>query len=122
MLIGLFLLLSSLLLGGNPEVFYIDKIEKGIKKFVVDKERKKELNDILKDYNKSVKAFHTTRNGYVKTLKTQSLDRNTPDQWYKDFFDARLQDRKDIHAEFIRQRLALQERITDEEWTEIINP
>lgn len=121
MLIGLFLLLSSLLFGGNPEVFYIDKIENGVKKFVTDKDRKKELDDVLKDYNNSVKEFHKTRDGYVKQLKSKSLDRNTPDQWYKDFFEARLVDRKNIHAEFIDQRIKLQENITDDEWAQIMD-
>ena len=36
--------------GGSLEVFYIDKIEDGVKKYVTDKDRKKELQGYFKEY------------------------------------------------------------------------
>ena len=43
MLIGLFTLLLGIFGVGSEDVFYLDKIDKGVKKYVTDKERKKEL-------------------------------------------------------------------------------
>ncbi len=48
MIIGIYTLLMVLLGGGSTEVFYVDNLEKGVKKYVDDKDTKKEILDTLK--------------------------------------------------------------------------
>ena len=48
MLIVLFTLFMTLF-GGNVDIFYVDKIEQGIKKEIIDKERK---NDTLQQLDR----------------------------------------------------------------------
>ena len=53
MIIGTIALLALLFGGGTGELFFVDQLEKGIKEFVIDKDRQK---DILSDL-KTSKAF-----------------------------------------------------------------
>ena len=48
MIIGLVALFGVLFGGGSLDYFYIDKIEQGVNKEVVDKDRKEELKNELK--------------------------------------------------------------------------
>ena len=121
MLIGIATLLMSLFAGGSLDVFYIDKIEPGVKKEVVDKDRKKELQGNLKEYTKKVKEFNKVRKNQLKELRKKNLDRSTTEEWYVDFYKTRLQERIDLQKEFIKQRLELQEMVTDIEWDAIMS-
>ena len=121
MLIGIATLLMSLFAGGSLDVFYIDKIEQGVKKEVVDKDRKKELQGNLKEYTKKVKEFNKVRKNQLKELRKKNLDRSTTEEWYVDFYKTRLQERIDLQKEFIKQRLELQEMVTDIEWDAIMS-
>ena len=120
MLIGLFTLLLGIFGVGSEDVFYLDKIDKGIKKYVTDQERKKELQGDLKNYTKALNQFAKILKGHLKELKKKNHDRNTTRQWYVDFFDSRMEERKELQALFIDQRSNLQKNITEDEWTEIM--
>jgi hypothetical protein len=106
--------------GGNMEVFYIDKIDQGIKEYVIDKERKKDLQSDLKVYTKAVKEFNKKRKSQLKDLKKKNLDRNTPDKWYLDFFNTTMEERKKLQATFINGRIELQQKIRDDEWAKMM--
>ena len=87
MLVGLATLLMSLFGGGSLDVFYIDKIEQGIKKEVDDKDRKKDLQSDLKAYTKSTKEFNKVLKNQLKDLKKKNLDRSTTEEWYAEFYE-----------------------------------
>ena len=110
----------SLFFGGSLDVFYIDKIEQGVNKEVVDKDRKKDLKSDLKVYSKSVKEFNKVRKNQLKDLRKKNLDRSTTGEWYADFYAARLQERIKHQKTFIDQRIVLQQKITDDEWDAIM--
>jgi hypothetical protein len=120
MIIGIATLIMSLFGGGSLDAFYIDKIEQGIKKEVVDKDRKKELQGDLKAYTKTVKEFNKVRKNQFKDLKQKNLDRSTSESWYVEFFESRLQERIELQKTFIGQRMTLQQKITDDEWEAIM--
>lgn len=120
MIIGLVTLITMLFGAGSVDVFYIDKIEQGINKNITDKERKKELKVELEDYTKSVKTFNKRRGKEIKLLRKKNLDKTTTEEWYKDFFDLRMQERKELALLFIDQRMELQKNITQEEWDNIM--
>ncbi len=120
MLIGLATLIMSLFFGGSVDVFYIDKIEQGINKEVVDKDRKKDLKSDLKVYSKSVKEFNKVRKNQLKDLRKKNLDRSTTEEWYAEFYASRMQERIKHQKTFIDQRIVLQQKITDDEWDAIM--
>ena len=121
MIIGLVTLLISLFSGGGLEVFYIDEIEKGVDKYVNDKDRKKELHLYFKEYQKINKSWNKGKEKDLKELKKQNLDRAVSIGWYEDFFKKRLDQTAEIQAEFIDYRINIQNAINDEEWAQIID-
>lgn len=120
MIIGLLTLLMSMFGMGSVEVFYLDKLEEGIKKEIVDKDRRQELQDELKEYSKTSKEFRKVLKGDLKELRQKNLDRNTTMEWYETFYDSRMKERLELQETFIEKRISLQEKITEEEWDAII--
>jgi hypothetical protein len=116
--IALFALLFG---GGSTDMFYIDKMDKGIKEYVVDKERKKELLDSIKVADKAMAKFEKELSKHIKELLKKNTDRDTPDQWFEDFFEARMNDRMDWQEFVLNKRIYLQNTIKPEEWGDIIN-
>ena len=106
--------------GGGLEVFYIDKIEKGVNVYVTDKDRKKELHGYFKEYQKTHKGWNKGREKDLKELKKQNLDRAVSVSWYRDFFEKRLDQTSEVQADFIDYRINLQNAINDDEWAQII--
>jgi hypothetical protein len=120
MIVGLAALFAMLFGGGSLDYYYIDKIEEGVKKEVVDKDRKKALQAELKAYTKVVKEFYKVRNKDLKELKTKNLERGVNEDYYLDFFDKRMQARIKLQKTTLDSRLSLQEKITDDEWDAIM--
>lgn len=121
MIIGIATLIMTLFGGGSLEVFYIDKIEQGVNKYVTDKDRKKELQANFKDYSKTYKAAAKEASKHMKEFKKQNLDRTVQLSWYEDFFVLALKRRVETQTEYIQYRLDLQETLTDKEWDQIMN-
>lgn len=120
MIVGLVSLIMLLFGGGSIDYFYVDKIEEGIKKDVVDKDRKKELQAETKAFTKIVKEFNKTRKKQFKELREKNLDRGNNTEYYLDFFKQLNEERIKLQNSTIDVRLALQEKITDEEWDAIM--
>ena len=114
------LIISFLFGGGSLEVFYIDKIEQGVKKYVTDKDRKKELEGYFKEYQKTFKSYNKGKQSDLKNLKKQNLDRAVAITWYEDFFKKRLDATAKVQHEFINYRINLQNAILDDEWAQIM--
>ena len=115
------LIIAALFGGGSLEVFYIDKIEKGVSKYVTDKDRKKELHGYFKEYQKTHKSWNKRKEKDLKEFKKQNLDRAVSVSWYEDFFKKRLDQTAEVQADFIDYRINLQNAINDEEWAQIID-
>jgi hypothetical protein len=121
MLIGLATLIAALFGGGGVDYFYLDKIELGVKKEIVDKDLKKDIEDDLKDFTKKVKEFRKNREGQLKELKEKNLNKSTSEEWYADFFAERMKERIEFQNITIDTRLVVQNKITDDEWAAIMN-
>ncbi len=114
------LIIALLFAGGSLEVFYIDKIEKGVKKYVSDDDRRKELQGYFKEYKKVNKSWNKGMQRDLKNFKKQNLDRAVAITWYEDFFKKRLDETAKVQHEFIDYRINLQNLIYDDEWTQIM--
>lgn len=120
MIVGIATLFMMLFGIGGTDVFFMDKLEEGVKKYVVDKDRKKECQAILKEHSANVNDFLKQYKERVKYLKTRNLDKSTTDDWYIDYFKAAMEERKEFQEKSIDQRLLLQEKINDDEWAKIV--
>lgn len=121
MIVGIVTLFSMLFgVGGQVDIFFLDNLDKGVKKYVVDKDRKKELQGILKDYTSTLKDFRKERKSKVKDLKEKNKDRSGTEEWFRDFFAGRIDEREELQAYWIEHRLELQEKVMPDEWALII--
>ena len=69
MLIALFSMLAIAVFGSGESPFLIPKVDKKIKKVVVDKDRKKEILAVMKDYKKEWKILAKTKKKQAKNFK-----------------------------------------------------
>ena len=69
MIVGIIAIFAILFSGGTNEAFFIDKMEKGVKEYVIEKDRKNEILSELKSSKKTIKAFDKNRKKQLKTLK-----------------------------------------------------
>lgn len=117
---GLIALITAIFLGGPGEIFYVDNLEKGIKKHVVEKERKK---DILKDikYTKSIfKDFEKERKKDFKEFLEIYIDKNTTSEQLNSFFEELQNNRSGFQSKIVDQRLLIFAKIQPEEWSNIL--
>jgi hypothetical protein len=121
MIPALIALISLLLGGGSPEIFYVDNVDKGVKKYVVDKDIKKELSDTLKITMKEVEDFRSEQKKEVKVLKQLNLNKSSTEKAYVGFFDMRNQARIALHAHVIDMRLYVQTKIKPAEWEQVMD-
>lgn len=70
MIIGSITLITILFFGGVSEYFLIDKLEKGVKEYVVEKNRQKEILADLKTSKAFIKEFNKKRKSQSKTFHT----------------------------------------------------
>lgn len=120
MIIGTITLISMLFFGGVQEYFLLDKLEKGVKKYVEDKDRRKEILADLKASKNVIKIFNKDRKIMLKSFKKMSLDRNAKQQDFKDFFNETQSERINFQEKIIEDRLRIVEKFSPEEWNGII--
>lgn len=120
MLIGLATLISILFFGGVSETFLVDKLEKGVKQYVVDKERQKEITADLKVSTKYIKAFNKERKNSFKSFQDLNADRNTSIEEFNLFFDKLMNDRMAFQEKVIKDRISILNRIEPDEWELIL--
>jgi hypothetical protein len=99
----------------------MDKLDEGVKKYVVDKDRKKECQAILKEHSAELNDYLKNYKKRIKYLKAQNLDRSTTDEWYNDFFKMAMEEKNALQKNTVDLRLKLQDMINDDEWTQIVD-
>lgn len=120
MIPGIIALLTLLFFGGPQEYFFIEKLEKGVKKYVIEKDRSKEILTELKESKSMIKAFNKNRKGKLKQFLSMNLDRNAQRGTMDDFFKKRVEERLVLQQDMIEKRLLVTSKIEDSEWEEII--
>ena len=120
MLIGIVQYFMLLFGGAQIESFYIIDFGKGIKQHVTSITKRQDAEAIVSAYATIYKEFNTEHKKQLKELQQKNMDYKTPEQWYVDFFNTAMEDRKKLQSSFITGRLRLQEIITQEEWDKII--
>ena len=120
MIVGIATLITALFLGGPAQIFYVDNIEKGIKKHVVEKDRKKEILSEIKSTKAFYKDFEKERKKDYKTFLALYADMNTSIEGFHSFFEELQGKRTDYQNKLIDQRLIILGKIEPEEWDNIL--
>lgn len=121
MIIGIVALFSVLFFGGAQEYFFIEKLEKGVKKYVVDKDRSKDILADLKLTKSMIKTFNKKRKAELSEFHSMNLDRSISRVVFVDYFEDRIEERLIFQEKMIEKRLLVVSKIEDGEWKEIIN-
>ncbi len=121
MIVGIVTFISILFFGGAAELFFVDDIEKGVKKYVQEKERKKDILSELKQAKKISKAFEKDRKSDYKRFKKLYADKTTTTKQLESFFEELQNSRTGYQNEIVEKRLHIYEKIKPEEWVQIIS-
>ena len=120
MLIAGFTLLFKLLFGaGNMQVFLVEDLPKEIKATVDDKEKKKEILAVLKDFEKEFNKTQKEINRSMKNLKKLNLDRNSLKESIVAEFTITSDLWKKLQTDGISKRLQVINLLTAEEWDKV---
>jgi len=120
MIVGIVTLITALFLGGPAQIFYVDNIEKGIKKYVVEKDRKKEILSEIKSTKAIYKDFEKERKKDYKTFLALYANMNTSKEGLHYFFEELQGKRTDYQNKLIDQRLSIFGKLEPEEWDHIL--
>ena len=120
MIVAIASLITALFLGGPAEIFYVDNLEKGIKKQVLEKERKKEILSEIKSTKTLYKDFEKERKKDYKSFLNLYMDKNTTPDGLNSFFKELKEKRVEYQNKLIDQRLVIYEKIQSEEWDNIL--
>ena len=122
MLVASLSLLIALLTGGGSDipVFIVDDLSKEIKNHVNDKEKKKEILSVLKDYEKEFKKSQKSLGKEKKQLKKLNTDRNSPEGSMDIVLNDASEIWSDLKTSAVQKRVEVQGLLTEEEWQNII--
>jgi len=110
----------TLLFSGGYEIFFIENVEKGIKEYVIEKERRTELLTKTKEAKTLAKSFNKTRSAKYKELKDLFTVYSTSEDELNVFFEDLVQVQGEFQQAFMKKRVEITEGITDQEWEEIV--
>lgn len=111
----------SILFFGGFDIFFIDELEKGVKKYVEDKDRRKELLASLKETKKKGKDYNKNRKKKFKEFKTFFVQPETSSEEFDSFFSDLADVQEAYQKELIEERVKITAQLTDEEWKKIIS-
>ena len=110
-----------ILLSGGFEVFFFENVEKGIKKYVEDKQRQKELLAEVKEAKGFVKAHNKYRKSEFKKFGELLGTYETTPEDFNAFFTQVAAKQKEFEGRFIDYRITVIEKVTDEEWKKMLD-
>lgn len=120
MIIGIATLIAMLFGGGSFEVFFLADFEKGVKEYVIEKDRQKEILSDLKESKKIFKDFNKERNSDYKLFKKMNESRLTTETDFSVFFEDIQKRRVLVQNELIDSRITVNDKIHSMEWDSII--
>jgi hypothetical protein len=120
-IVGIFTLISLLLFGDAQQYFFVENLEKGVKEYVVDKERSNEIKMLLKEVKDETKSFNKVRKKQLKELRSMNLNVELERNDFTELFDQLAEKRSEYQRKVISQRIHAVEKIENEEWQNIID-
>jgi len=119
MIVGTVALLT-ILFGGGFDFFFIDNLEKGVKEYVIEKDRRKEILADLKTSKKLISNYSKERKAKYKTFKKLNISHETTREDLVDFFNKLYKERVAYQKEIVDSRIAVNKKIKADEWDSIM--
>lgn len=120
MIVGTIALLSLLFGPGSFDVFFLPGFEKGVKEYVIGKERQKEIAGDIKKVKDLSKEFYKERKADVKEFESLNSSRITTEEDFINLFTKIQAKRVSLQKELIDVRIYTYEKIKPSEW-DLIN-
>ena len=100
----------------NEEIFLVEQLEKGVKKYVEDKDRRDEILAVTSPTKYSIKEFNKRREEQVKEFRKINANQNNSREKFEQYFESRIRERFEIQMIMIENRVRMHEMITPGEW------
>jgi len=120
MLVTTLTFIVLLLFGGNVETEYLNHIESGVKTYVLDKKRKKEILSEITFSRKELRAYAKKRKKSFKEFQDLLVSEKIKKEDLDKFIQKVLQKRENFQLKFNRSRLKILNNINDTEWDKIV--
>ena len=108
------------LFSGGYNIFFAENVDKGIKEYVLEKDRKKELLDMTKEIKTRAKSYNKERKSNYKDFEILYTNYNTSEDELNAFFSNLTEIQRIYQDDFVEKRIEITERITDDEWAGIV--
>lgn len=116
----IFILFAYLFFASPEQIFIVEELEKGVKKYVKDKDRKKEILTVTKATTDTIEAFDKLREEQMKDFRRMNRDQNTTRSDFEEYFEIRIEDRYTIQRILIDNRVRMHNAINQDEWNSIV--
>jgi len=120
MIIGTITLITLLFFGSFQDTFLIPGLEKSIKEYVLNDERKSDILAELKMAEKEIDQFQKIAKKDMRSLQEYNLGQDAILEQFQAFYKKRSAARQNITTLAIERRLRIQDLITDDEWAPIL--
>ena len=114
------LLFSLIFSGGSQSGLLNPDFKKHTRKFVENKENKKQILTITKSYEKEAKAFLKKEKKLVRQMEQLNAQRTTTEEEFRDFFTNAIAEYKQIQQKGLESRLEIQQLLTELEGIQIL--
>lgn len=106
--------------GGTFDLNFIDDMKKGVKEYVLDAERQKDVLVDIKSTKKLITNFNKGRKSHFKDFKKLNANRETSRDGFGVFFTILEQEREQHYTDLATARVDLASKIMVEEWQDIM--
>ena len=113
-------LLFSIFFGGSESIFLNSKVKKHIKKHVEEKDTRKEIQLIIKAFEKEGKKFKKSEKDWNRELVDLNANRAATDDQFKAFFQRYMEAKKVLNESGLSARIEIRDKISPEIWEKII--
>lgn len=120
MIIGIIAAITILFFGGVQDYFIVAELEKGIKEYVIEKDRQQEILADLSLGTGKIKNVRKSRKASINELKTVNASRLSTREDFLEIHDELLTYITNEQSILITYRQMAIRKITDEEWKQII--
>lgn len=113
-------LLFSVLFGGSESVFLDSKVKKHVRRHVEEKDTRKEILLIIKDFEKEGKKFRKSEKNWNKELVDLNANRAATHDEFKAFFQSYMIAKKVLNESGLSARIEIRDKLSQETWEKII--
>lgn len=104
-------LLFSIIFGGSESVFLNSKVKKHVRRHVEEKDTRKEIQLIIKDFGKGAKKFRKQEKKWNKELAGLNANRAATSDEFRVFFQRYMEAKKVLHESGISARIEIRDKI-----------